>query len=89
MCVKAFTDEMELKNYADSMAFCRTLGGVLAPMESADEQTLILKLMEDVKPKKGGAMWLGGRKGSDRIFYWEIDGRQVMLGNWNSGEPNG
>ena len=91
MCIKAFTTELERKNYEQALNFCGTFGAVLAPMESSDEQSLIIQLMQDASPVKQGAMWLGGqRKDDGGPFYWSIDGRQVVTANWetSTNEPN-
>lgn len=91
MCAKAFTTELEYKTYDEAMTFCATHGAVLAPMESVDEQELIIDLMNTARPASGGAMWLGARRNeSGGEFYWAIDDKVVgnWIGNWTPNEPN-
>lgn len=94
MCTKAFTDGLAGTSYDEAMAFCKTFGAVLAPMESADEQTIITGMAAALNPPKG-SMWIGARRQSDGRFYWELDHRPVMTGmgtNWHTtayhSEPN-
>lgn len=96
MCTKAFTDGLAKTSYDQAMAFFQKHGAVLAPMESADEQKTILDMVKALNPP-AGSMWIGarGKPPHSETFYWELDGRRVVLGmgtNWHSyhghQEPN-
>jgi len=62
---------------------CQAAGAHLARIESAIESTLIQNLI--------GAQtlaFLGGNdEGAEGTFVWD-DGSQIVLTNWNTGEPN-
>lgn len=65
------------------------LGGDLAIIRSAAENTFIFNLVKKQKTFTLWGAWLGFVRKADKKFYW-IDGTPLSRGYtvWGSGEPN-
>ena len=70
------------KSWKEAKAYCEDLGGHLATITSADEQTFI-------KTFSTGRYWLGGTDEAKEGTWKWITGESWSYTNWGSGEPNG
>ena len=70
------------KSWKEAKAYCENLGGHLATITSADEQTFI-------KTFSTGRYWLGGTDEEKEGTWKWITGETWSYTNWASGEPNG
>ena len=67
-------------NWVEARDFCRSLGGYLATINTAEEQAFI----ESAFP--GCTGWIGGY-GSGSTWNW-VTGEEMIYTNWADGEPN-
>jgi len=68
---------------------CRSLGGDLAKITSAAENTFVYGLISgDLASLSPQWVYFGLKKGGDGNFYW-VDGSSLTLSFWDKGEPDG
>jgi len=72
------------KTWTDARAYCESLGGHLAAINSQAEQTFIEGLIS--KGQKN-YYWVGGYCESNRVFRW-VTGEPMTYTNWVRSEPN-
>ncbi|KAL9964550.1 hypothetical protein ACROYT_G028205 [Oculina patagonica] len=75
--------------WSDARRTCQNLGGDLAIIRSAAENTFIFDLMKKQKTLTAYGAWLGLHRKADNKFYW-VDDRSLagQYSAWASGEPN-
>ncbi len=69
-----------IKTWSNAKAACSSLGGYLATINSADENTWVANLAPVV--------WIGGTDEVQEGMWKWINGETWSYTNWNAGEPN-
>lgn len=72
------------RNFADSRAFCQSLGAEAASVHSLAENEFVTDLIVDHQ-----TVWLGGDDSDANNVYTWVDGTAWDYDNWYPGEPNG
>ncbi|XP_078351741.1 uncharacterized protein LOC144636405 isoform X2 [Oculina patagonica] len=75
--------------WTDARRTCQNLGGDLAIIRSADENSFIFELMKKQKTVTAWGAWLGLYRKADNEFYWVDDSSLAgQYSAWASGEPS-
>ncbi|XP_078385089.1 perlucin-like protein isoform X2 [Oculina patagonica] len=74
------------KSWSDAQTYCRSLGGDLVKINSAEENEFVLQLVRQKAPSVNH-VWIG-LKWYPNAFYWN-DFSVPGYKNWAPGEPNG
>ncbi|XP_038058458.1 perlucin-like protein [Patiria miniata] len=69
---------------------CKQVGGDLASIESAEENTFILDIINKEGGCDNGMVWIGlNDKETEGTFIWTSSNKPITFNGWNGGEPNG
>ena len=75
-----------IKTWDQAQAYCKSLGGRLVKINSAEENEFVLNLVTQKAPSLK-QVWIG-LKWSSTAFYWQ-DHSVPVYTNWAPKEPNG
>lgn len=89
MEIQAFSSLIRVSKWSEARNICQNLGGDLAIIRSADENSFTLDLLKKERELPEWGAWLGFHRKADDKFYW-IDGTPLEGGYtaWRIGEPN-
>ena len=77
-------DENDRMVWQKVAAYCRSLGGTLACITSAEENSVVASMVK----KYGSPCWIGGNNlENNNVYAWE-SGESFIYTNWDEGEPN-
>jgi hypothetical protein len=74
----------QIKSWTDAKAYSEELGGYLATITSAKEQSTIQELLANGDKK---SYWIGGYRSANNRFLWG-SGEAMGYTNWGYGEPD-
>lgn len=74
-----YTDSL---NWVDAKEFCKSLGGHLATISDAQEQTFVEQLAQTCSERTN--FWLGGYYDRNREIWKWVDGTPFTYTNWDS-----
>ncbi len=78
----------ELLTWTDARAYCQQRGGDLVVIESAEENEVVRKLIEDYAINPQGC-WIGASDvASEGVWRWVNGARVTRYSNWKHWEPN-
>lgn len=74
-------------NWVDAKVFCQSLGGHLATISDAQEQTFVEQLAQTCSERTN--FWLGGYYDRNREIWKWVDGTPFTYTNWDSWDNGG
>ena len=76
------------KNYAESLTYCKSIGGKLAEPKVLKEKNQLVKLAKSVTIE-GPGVWIGvNDPNKDKSFTYASNGKSLEFRNWYPGEPS-
>ena len=71
-------------SWSEAKAFCESIGGYLACINSQEEQNFLVELSNGSTKKN---LWIGAKADDNGVYSW-VNGDVFQYTNWASGEPN-
>ncbi|XP_022048934.1 CD209 antigen-like protein E [Acanthochromis polyacanthus] len=86
------SDTTVRKSWMDAREFCKKRGGDLAVIDSREEHLALAELINNyhdfTRPISQSGYWIGLRDVEEEGIWKWLDGKRLIDGYWNEGEPN-